>query len=330
MKKSARIGIDGANLILKLADVDVNTYMEEQQIKNFYGELLAKMEIKRGILYLYVNFPKMVRKDNTWPLSSPDFFKLKDMRDLFICNLQSILEEQWIFCDVSKSTLKKIECGCTQQVTKGCTCSWFINLLNISYHMKTNHLHQSAMEKYRYCKINESVCLEFEDKKVKYKLKGYDKTLEQHNNGNDEVENNLLRIEIVFLQAAINKLFGGEVTLYDLFQQKNLMKIVREYKRLFVEVVIKKYINTCLEDTTNKVFETLTQVGSPVETVAMCNQFITDEKVLREALRKWNKFRGMTEVQARRNADKTKCDCKKYELPKGVIKTIREFEKSCR
>ena len=330
MKKSYRTGIDGTNFQLNLVGTDANTYMEEQELRNSCGELFATVEIKNGILYLYVNLPKLLRQYNTWPLSPEDFVKLNDIKDYYIDKLQNVLDEQWIFCDIRKSLLKRIECGTTQPVAEKCTCSAVISFWNICFYKNTNFLHESAEKEYRYCKKVESLYLGFKDRGVNYKIKIYDKSFEQRNSGNNEVKNNLLRIEIVFLRAAINKLFGGEVTLCDLFSQNNLTKIIDEYKRLLVEVLVKKYVNPCIEDTTSKVFETLTQVKSTAEAVAICKQFITDKEVLREALRRFYKFKGATDERARRNADKAICDSKKYALPQSVIKTIREFEDSCK
>ena len=72
---------------------------------------------------------------------------------------------------------------------------------------------------------------------------------EQFNLPIDDVPRDLLRMEIVFVERTLDKLFKSKKTLSDVLTQKNLIEIIREYKRVFcdelVDGMIKPYVG-CL------------------------------------------------------------------------------------
>ncbi len=164
-----------------------------------------------------------------------------------------------------------------------------------------------------------------------YLGKFYDKSQEiadkrrKFNLPTNNVPLGLLRIEIVLLDRTLDKLFGNKKTLSDVLTQKNLIEILREYKRIFcdelVDKMIKHYLDACVE----KLVESLTDTESPIKTIAKERELIPDVEVLKKALHRYMKMRGKTDNSAR----DAKRYAEHYDLPVDCIMTIRDFKRSC-
>lgn len=161
--------------------------------------------------------------------------------------------------------------------------------------------------------------------------KFYDKTEQiikeriEHNLPIDEVPLDLLRIEIILVDRVLTKLFGNKKTLSDVLTTKNLLEILREYKRIFyeelVEGAIKPYLNAC----TLKLVESLTMTDRPIQTIAKHRELIPDVEVLQRALKRYMRIRGKTDNSAR----DAKRYAEQYDLPVDCIMTIKDFKRSC-
>lgn len=297
----SKAGWDGMNYELELLGVGNEKYLEQTWL-NHDGIEYAFVEVKRGMLFVYINAPMIIRKDNIQPFTLLDAIKIEIIRSNLIRDLQSLLDANCIQCDVSRSCLKKIESNITQKVAGASTCGQVLNLLNRSCYDNTNVVYQGAARKCKYLKDDQTLIVN-SIKKNYYRLKCYNKSLKEWKKGNKDVEPNLLRIETIMQLRTIRKLFGDKATLYDVFQKQGLEKVIREHRRIFVDEVVEKRVVPCLNAIRDLLFESLTQTGRPIETIALLKELIVDELVFRQALKKWYKFRGMSVDRASRNAD---------------------------
>jgi len=329
VKKCNLIGIDGMEFEYEIPGNAQNVNMEMETLTNRFGKDYASIKIVCGVLHLQIIGPLLVRENNIQPLSKIDMANIDSIRINLIAEIQAVLIKHSIFCDVVQSKLRKIECGITRKVADGCTCSHVLNLINISFYKTTNVVYQRASKGFRYIKENETVVVPKITKRNYYTIKAYDKETEQLSKGNRSVESGLLRIEVLFLNRTIKKLFGSNPTLDQMLCQESVTKVIEEYKRLFVEVFVEEYISKCRLEVTQKIFECLTETDNITETIALSKELIVDREVLRDALCKWQKFNGKSEVRAKRNADKILCETKKFNFPVNVFKTILDFEDIC-
>lgn len=329
MKKSNFIGIDGIEFEYQIPGVARNVNMEKKTLFNQFGKAYASIMITYGVLNLQINGPLAIRENNIYPRSKTDMVNIDSLKISIIADIEALLREQSILCNVGQSKLKRIECGITRRVAPGCTCSHVLNLINISFYKTTNVVYQRASRDFRYIKENETVVVPKITRRNYYTIKAYDKETEQLKKGNKYVEKGLLRIEVILLNRTIKKIFSKNPTLDEMFCKQSFVKVIEEYKRLFVEVLVGEYISKCRLEVTQRIFESLTETDNIIETMLKHKELIVDREVLRDAICKWQLFKGKTEVRAKRNADKVLCETKKFNLPANVFKTIAAFEDIC-
>lgn len=324
----SKAGLDGLNFELELLGIGKDKYLERTWLYNHDGVGYAYVEIRQGMLFVYVNAPMIIRKDNIQPLTLLDAIRIEVIRSGLISNLQSLLDASGIRYEVSKSRLKQVECNITLKVAGKSTCGQVINLLNRSFYEDVNVVFQNADKKCKYIKNDLGLRVR-SIKRNYFIIKVYDKSCEERKHGNKDIEDGWLRIEIIMIYRTIKKLFGDKNSLNDVFQKQGIVKVTAEYKRILVDEVINGRVIPCLNEMRDILFKSLTQTDSRVETIALYKDLIVDERVFRAALQKWYKFRGMSDAQVSNNVNSGICWAKKYDFSKDVLKTISEFKKSC-
>ena len=159
-------------------------------------------------------------------------------------------------------------------------------------------------------------------------LKVYDKTFQQRQAGNLKVESNLIRVELVFLDRMLDRMYSSKKSLEDILTRKAIKTLIDQYQETFDEICKKNItpmLNACVQD----VFETLTQSDSGNEisnALIKCKELIVDIEVLRKSLKKWYAFRKMSDSSKRmvsyyRNNEK-------FGLPSDVLKTLKLMHNS--
>lgn len=159
-------------------------------------------------------------------------------------------------------------------------------------------------------------------------LKVYDKTFQQRQAGNLKVESNLIRVELVFLDRMLDRMYSSKKSLEDILTRKAIRTLIDQYQVTFDEICethIKVMLNNCVQE----VFESLTCSDSGNEisdTLIKCKELIVDIEVLRKALKKWYAFRKMPDSSKRmvsyyRNNEK-------FGLPSDVLKTLKLMHNS--
>ena len=141
----------------------------------------------------------------------------------------------------------------------------------------------------------------------------------------DEVPSGLLRIELIFTDRTLKRLFGNKLSFSDILSEDALKKAMREYKRVFYDEVIptiKVYLNSCVW----ALVESLCDTENPIATIAEHRELIPDKEVLRKALKRYNWLRGKSNHNLSRDVDYY---ASKFDLPQDVILTLHDFKKSC-
>ena len=232
-KKRCQSGMDGMELVLKLENME-NLYLPKEELKNTAGNTIVNIECVGGVVKAYVNAVHGVRSDNVKPygcLGELNEIKLgiveirvtQFMREY----LQKHLKGQYSDEMIQAMVVKALEVNVTIPCVGGATPSDVIALIDLALDKTTVFRKRKAQEKYE--KVNTG-CLFSKSKE--YRVKVYDKTEEQRQKGNLLVEENLLRVEIVFIDRALRRMFGDKRNVLDMLSFQAIETMCREYKRV--------------------------------------------------------------------------------------------------
>lgn len=327
-KKKGLQGLDGLNLEYSInLDNAKHLYIPAEELKNEAEHTVVKIDCVGGKIRAYVNAVHALRPNNIKPLGVADTIKLELVKSKVVefikTYLQKNLGNQYSEEYIDNLKVTQLECNLTLKCCGSATPSAVISLFDLAF--DETGIRRKRKQKSEYEKINKSWVYY---KPKEYKIKAYDKTLEQHEKGNPLVENNLLRIEVVFVDRSLKRMYGEKRTLSDVLTKQSIEVLCREYKRVLTEDIIENNIKPCLDYCVQSVFESLTysESGKEIsETVARHKELIVDIEVLRRALKRWYKFRHMND-----NTKQIICHYRKKNLglPEDVIKTIKLFRKS--
>ena len=319
-REQCQSGLDGLNVeyTLELADAE-KIYLPQEELKNKDGETIVSVQCVRGKITAYINVVHCIRPNNVKPFGIADAIKMELAREQIIDFMKSYIQRhlsgQAPERVIQNTQVKSLECN----ITLPCVVALFDLAFNRTV------LFREQRENVQYEKVNMS-CLYTKPKK--YRLKIYDKTAEQREKGNLLVEKKLLRIEVVFLDRSLHRMYGKKRTVIDVLSAHSIEVMCQEYKRVFGEDIINRNIKPFLNYCVKRLFESLatSENGNEIsETIARCRELIPDIEVLRKALKKWYRHRGIGDnsKQAIRHYRS-----KNFGLPEDVLKTIRVFHKA--
>lgn len=323
-KSQARQGLDTCEFELALTGQNMKDLLKQPLI-NAQGREYGSVEASKGKGTIVLNLPKFVRDNNILPYSITESIKLEIIKN--DCEYQL----KRIFGNNMNTQITKIEVNVTQKVSGNATQS---DVQRLFHHAALPH---ASGDISIFVGPNRKCVLKNEDHSTRiphkhyWYAKIYDKTQDivdkrrKFNLPVDDVPQGLLRIEIALVDRTLTKLFGAKKTLSDVLTQKNLLEVLREYKRIFcdelVDKMIKPYLNACVE----KLVESLTETENPIKTIAKERELIPDVLVLKKALSRYMKMRGKTNNAAR----DAKRYAEQYELPVDTVMTIKDFKCSC-
>lgn len=327
-REQCRSGLDGLNVeyTLELADAK-KICLPLEKLKNEADETIASMQCVRGKITAYVNAVHCIRPNNVKPFGIADAIKMELAREQIVSFMRSYIQRhlsgQTPERVIQNVRVKSLECNITLPCEGEATPSAVVTLFDLAFNRTV--LFRKQRENVQYEKVNMS-CLYTKPKK--YRLKIYDKTAEQYEKGNLLVEKKLLRIEVVFLDRLLRRMYGKKRTVIDVLSAHSIEVMCREYKRVFEEDIINLNIKPFLNYCVKRLFESLVTAenGNEIsETIARCRELIPDIEVLRKALKKWYRYRGVADnsKQAIRHYRS-----KNFGLPVDVLKTIRVFHKA--
>lgn len=324
-KSKVKQGIDECIFELALTGKDMKD-LQRQHLINKQGRIYGSVEAYKGKATINLNLPRFVRRDNIQPYSLTESIRLEIIK--YEC------EEQLkkIFGDNMNTQISKIEVNITQPVSGNATQSDVLNLLS---HATMSHEFDNVKYIGRNKQDMDSLKEESHTvitRRPHYWIgKFYDKSEQiikeriEHNQPVGDVPSDLLRIEIILVDRILTKLFGNKKTLSDVLTTKNLLELLREYKRIFCEELVDGAIKPYLKACTLKLVESLTTTDKPIQTIAKHRELIPDVEVLQRALQRYMRIRGKTDNSAR----DAKRYAEQYELPIDCITTIRDFKRSC-
>jgi hypothetical protein len=299
--------------------------LQETPLINAQRRQYGSVEASKGKATIKLNLPKFVRDNNIHPYSLTESIRIEIIRNDCETQLKKI------FGNNINTQVTKIEVNITQPVSGNATQSNVLNLLShatLPYTSKDNVKYVGPSRK---CYLKEENHTVNVSRRHYYYFKFYDKSQEiivkrrKFNLPIDDVPRDLLRMEIVFVERTLDKLFKSKQTLSDILTQKNLIEIIREYKRIFcdelVDGMIKPYLDACVL----KLIESLTDTENPIKTIAKERELIPDCVVLQKALKRYMKIRSKTNNAAR----DTKRYAEQYDLPVDCIMTIHDFKLAC-
>lgn len=322
-------GADGLNFQLQLTVAGLESInLPEETLKNESGNDIVKVTCWGGKLSAYVNLPHAIRPNNVQPFQLSDCIKLELVRNQVVeymrSYLQKHLKDKYSDEFFALMNITKMECNLTIQCVGGCKPKDVINLFErpfpkVTVYKETNDKGKSHKKPERGITTS---------KPHEWVLKVYDKTYQQRQAGNIKVEPNLVRVELVFLERMLDRMYSGRKSLEDILTRKAIKTLIDQYQVTFDEICethIKVMLNNCVQE----VFESLTCSDSGNEisdTLIRCKELIVDIEILRKALKRWYEFRKMPDNSKRmvsyyRNN-------KSYGIPVDVLKTIKLMHNS--
>jgi len=304
-----KIGIDSANFILKSEGLRNKCGVNKLEFINPLGNKYGSAVIKENQAEINICLPKYLRSTNVEPFTASDMEIIDEIRIDVLNTLGMMGEVLYEF------RLKSIECNLTLPVNDQCDCNQVLNLLKTSFNKV--FVCETRSTKHTAKKDIESIYI---PSKNYYALKVYNKGREQNDISS---EDKLMRFETVFLDRCCTKLFGDKNSIEDILQRDSLLRVFEQYRHVFIDEV-KTQIKKSLTNICNTLVESLMITDSPLGTLACYHDIIVDQDVFRQALKRWYRMKG-------------KADCsrqvlhglKGYDLPKGVLKTIKAFSLFC-
>lgn len=293
-----------------------------QSLINNQGHEYGTIAVKDGKASVKLVLPKFARDSNIQPFTLLDSIYLAIIKNDCESQLKRLLGPN------ISSKIERIECNITQPVSGNATQSDVLNLLCHAYLSPKKDVIKYVGPSKR-CKLKEETHTDIATKQHYYMLKAYNKTEQQRAEiGSKEanaIEPELLRIEFIMVDRTLQRLFPFAKSFSDILTETSLIKIFREYKRLFCDelrVKVKHYLDAC----TLYLVESLCHTESPTATIAKEREVIPDAIVLQRALEKWRRMRGKSPNNALRDAKRYAA---KYELPQDVIRTLKNFKNAC-
>ena len=328
MGKKKLQGADGINFQMQLTIKGLETVtFPKETLTNESGKDIAWIECLGGKVSAYVNLPHAVRPNNIQPFQLSDCIQIDLISDKVIEYMKAYLKKH-MKGNYSNEILKQLnvssmECNITIKCVGKCKPKDVINLFEKSVD-KTFIAQEARDKKKTFRKDQDSIIYR---KDHYFRLKVYNKSKEQNDKGNPLVENNLIRVEFVFLERMLDSMYADKMSLENILTRKSLRKLIDQYQATFTDICennIKPMLSGCVQE----VFECLTASNSGKEiseALYKCKECIVDVEVLRKALKKWYAFK--------KQADRSKQVISYYRdnnfsMPEDVLRTIKQMHNS--
>lgn len=315
-------GADGMNFEMQMTVAGLEGAKFNEELKNKAGNDIIKVNCWGGRLSAFVNLPHAIRPNNVQPFQLSDCIKIELVRNQVVefmhsC-LQKNLKDKYSEEFLSQLTVTKLECNLTIKCVGACKPKDVIKLFEKAFPKVTVYKETDDKGK-SHRKPERGITT---TKAHEWVLKVYDKSYQLRKDGNLHVESDLIRVELVFLDRMLDRMYSNKKSLENILTRKSIKTLIDQYQVTFDEICeneLKSMLNSC----TQEVFESLTYSTSGKEisdTVARCKEFIVDIEVLRKALQRWYKFRGMPDNSKRmvsyyRNGN--------FGIPIDVLKTVK-------
>lgn len=321
-------GADGMNFELQMTVAGLESVnLPEECLQNEADNDIVTVKCWGGRLSAFVNLPNAVRPNNVQPFQLSDCIKIELVRNQVIeymkAYLQKHLKDKYSDEFLQQMNVTKMECNLTVKCIGECRPKDVINLFEKAFPKVTVYKETDDNGK-THKKPERGITT---SKPHEWVLKVYDKSYQQRKAGNLKVESNLIRVELVFLDRMLERMYSSRKSLEDILTRKSIKTLIDQYQVTFDEICgnhIKRVLNDCVQE----VFESLTYSTSGKEvsdTVLRCKESLVDIEVLRKALKKWYEFRKTPDSSKRRVAYYMNGN---FGIPKDVLRTVKLLHNS--
>lgn len=237
MGKKKLQGADGINFQLQLTIKGLEqASFDKKPLKNQSGEEYAWIECLGGKVSAYVNLPSAIRPNNVQPFQLSDCIHL-DMISQTVVEyvreyLKDNLQEHYSENILKLLTVSKMECNLTIKCIGKCKPKDVIRLFEKSF-TKTTAYKEVGPDGKTYKKPETGITT---SKAHEWVLKVYDKTHDQRRLGNLKVEPNLVRVELVFLERMLDRMFANKKSLEDILTRKAIKTLIEQYQATFEDI----------------------------------------------------------------------------------------------
>lgn len=323
-------GADGLNFEMKLTMALLGNHnFPKESDWNDKGNEIISVEVQSGKLLVYVNLSHAVHPTNVYSFQLSDCIEIDNIRIRVLDFVKQYLkiylefEDKYIEELLPKINIVRMECNSTIQCIGKCKPKDVVNLFEKAFPKVTVYKETTDL-KQTHKKPKTGMTARNPHEWI---LKVYDKSFEQKKVGNFDVEPNLVRAELVFLDRMLKRMYSNKRSLGDILTKKSIKLLINQYQETF-DGICENQINGLLKKCTNEVYESLTYSTSGKEiqdTVTRCKEFIVDIEVLRKALKKWYRKNNKPD-----NSKNVVAYYKKEEfgIPVDVLKTIKKIHMS--
>lgn len=298
--------------------------VSKQPMVNKQGTKCGEISVCDNSGTLALVLPCFIRENNEKP------FTLQDSDNLGFIESDCKEQLRHLLGTGIKTKGTSIETNITQKVSGNARPSDVLNLISHAC-MSNNSDNVKYVGPSKKNRLKEETHTVIAKRQKQYIVKAYDKSeqlqkeLRNEHKPTDSVPSGLLRIELIFIERTLKRLFGNELKLSDILSEDALNKLLQEYKRVFCNEVIPK-IETYWDSCVSELVESLCETENPIATIAKHRELIPDKEVLHEALRQYQRLRGKSNHNLARDVRRY---ASQFDLPQDVMLTIRDFEKSC-
>lgn len=324
--KKCKQGIDGINFeyIIQMGDYFSSEIPPSKQFLNECGKKIAEITCNTKKIKLYVNPAHYIRANNVQSFGVMDCNVIEQLQQEITIFIKNFLDEHlpWINYEkfIENLKLKDLECNITLPCVGKAKQSDVIAFFDLV--PTETLLRRVNISKTNYKKKNTGCTFR---KEHEYNVKIYDKSEEQISHGNSFIADNLLRVEIVFVQRKLTAMYKDKKTIYDILSLQGFKTAYYEYKKVYMNDIRETLIQ-CLNYCREQLLESLanSDFKNPIQaTILKHKELIVDIEVLRKSLKKWYRSRYME--------DNSKQVIRMYRnnnmgLPKDVLKTLKAFQ----
>ena len=237
MGKKKLQGADGMNFQLQLTIKGLESInLPEENLTNESGNDIMKISCWGGKLSAYVNLPNAIRPNNVQPFQLSDCIKIELVRNQVIEHMRSYLQKHLKdkYSDefLSMMSVTKMECNLTIKCVGDCKPKDVIRLFERSFAKVTVYKETDPNGK-THRKPERGITT---TKPHEWVLKVYDKTFQQRQAGNLKVESNLIRVELVFLDRMLDRMYSSKKSLEDILTRKAIKTLIDQYQETFDEI----------------------------------------------------------------------------------------------
>lgn len=309
-------GVDGCTFEVK--SKSLFKPMRDISLKSPTGNEFGVLRT-RGIEYeLFICPSKYIRKMNERPFGISDLSHIDDMRR----EIESVLKK--VFPRGYYIEAKKIEVNMTDTMVGNCRCKNLFGLLCDSMlHGKDQNILYVTQSK---DSLIEKEIPGYVSRTVgnQWKLKCYDKQKQLEVEMGVQITEPLIRMEFILLSRKIDKLFGKQNDLSNVFSVKGVSLLLEEYKSL-MENLIDNYVKRYLSDVHNQLLNDLKRFKSPTDVYCLRKELIHDKVQLQKALRAMYREENREDISSQVLYGLNQ----KYGLPCDTLKTLRKFHSQC-